>query len=328
MYSRRKWQIVLIVFLFLILFLFSAFRVNVGTDYKNYEYLFYTYLSLGDRAIERLELGFRFIFKVVSFFSDDSRLFFILTSFFILFFNFKGFLKYSRSVFLSIFLFVALYYYFNSLNGIRQFLAMSLILCFSTKFIADRNIFKYMVSVIFASLFHMSALIMIPAYFIGKKFSFRMVLFVLLSIPLVFLSYDFFAAVIFGYLPFYDIYADYQSGSASALLIVQFIFFILIFMSYKRNQRWTKEEVVSFNFSIFSILLLVLSYKNSMFVRLAMYFGMYFIILIPAVLSSIDSSKNKFVFYCFCIVLGLLNVTYHLYTNVSEILPFVVDFSI
>lgn len=329
MYSKNKWQIILIVFLFLILFLFSAFRVDVGTDYKNYEIIFYDYLDIGDLAVARLEPGFQLTFKIVSFFSDDSRLFFVLTSFLILFFNFWSFLKYSRSVFLSIFLFVTLYYYFNSLNAVRQFLAMSLILCFSTRFISNRNMFKYMVSIVFASLFHTSALVMIPAYWLNKKLRFGSLFLVLLSIPLVFLSYDFFVGVIFGVLPVYDVYTDYQAGSASTFIIIQLAFLMLAFMAYKRNQSWTKEELISFNLSIFSIFLLVLSYKNTIFIRLGMYFGMYFLILIPAVLSSFSKSfESKFIFYCVCIILGLFNLVYHLYMNVSEVLPFAVDFGI
>lgn len=319
---RNKWEYFLITILFIVLFTLSAFRDGVGTDYKNYESLFYGYISVGDAAIERLEPGFKIIFELVSFFTSEPRLFFIITSFLILSFFFLGFFKYSRSILLSIFLFISLYYYFNSLNTIRQFVGMSIVFYVSTRYLVDRKLYKYVLSVIFASLFHLSALIVIPAYWLCKEISFRTVLILLFCLPVVLLSYDFFASFIFKIFPSYAIYSDYQTGSSSVFLAIQMAFFIIIFMVYKNNKIWTKVELISFNFSLISLFLYVLSYKNIIFFRVGIYFGMYLLILVPAALNNFKSSVNKMIFYLACIFLGLINLSYHLYNNVSEVLPF------
>lgn len=323
---QEKWQYLLAAISFVVLFVFSAFRDGVGTDYKNYELLFYDYLNSGDVVIERLEPGFKLIFEAVSFFSYDSRLFFVITSFLILFFYFFGFLKYSRSLLLSIFLFVTLYYYFNSLNTVRQFVAMALIFCFSTRYLAERNLSKYLISVAFASLFHLSALVMLPAYWLCKKMSFRAVILLFISFPIFFLSYDFFSSIIFKIIPSYQLYSDYETGSSNAFIIIQMIFLIFVFIAYKYNKNWSKVELVSFNFSLISFFLYILSYKNIMFFRVAVYFGMYLIILVPAVLNNVKKNSSKVIFYIVCIFLGIVNLVYHLYQNVSGILPYKIIF--
>lgn len=327
-FPQKNWQYFLMIALFTVLFLLSAFRDGVGTDYLHYQYLFNSYLTGTDGEWQSVEPGFQLIFKVTSIFSNDSRLFFVLTSFLILCCFFIAFLKYSRSVLLSVFLFITLYYYFNSLNGVRQFLAMALVLCFSTRSLAERNFLKYLISIIFASLFHMSALFMLPAYFLCKELKAIEIFYLIFFILVVFLLYDFVFAFVFKIFPYYQIYSEYKSGSASAFLLIQLLFFLLVFLAYKKSDSWTKEELVSFNLSLFSLFFFVLSYKNTMFFRLGMFFGMYFLILVPATLNSFISSKNKFIFYCICFILGLINLSYHLYHNVSEVLPFTMDFNL
>lgn len=308
------------------LFILSGFRDGVGTDYKNYEYLVYSYVNGGSTETDRLEPGFQLIFNIVSISSNSPRIFFLLTSFLILLFFFLGFLKYSRSLLLSIFLFVTLYYYFNSLNGVRQFLAMALVLCFSTRFLVEKNFLKYIISIIFAALFHVSALIMLPAYFLNKKFDSRAVLLFLILLPMVFISYDAAIGFIFNYFSYYQVYSDYNSGSASAFIIIQLALIILVFFSYRNNKQWTTEELVSLNFSIISLFFFVLSYKNIMFFRLGLFFSMYLLILVPAALTEFKSSKNRVVFYFLCTVLGIVSLSYHLYYNVSDVLPFRLNF--
>lgn len=323
---QKKWQYSLATIFFVLLFIVSAFRDGMGTDYKNYQLLFYDYLNSGDAVIQRLEPGFKLIFEVVSFFSYDSRLFFVITSFLILFFYFFGFLKYSRSVLLSIFLFVTLYYYFNSLNTVRQFVAMALIFCFSTRYLAERNLLKYLISVVFASLFHLSALIMLPAYWLCKKMSFRAVILLFIFLPIFFLSYDLIANIVFKIIPSYQVYSDYEIGSSSAFIVIQIVFFIFIFIAYKHNKNWTNVELLSFNLSLISLFLYILSYKNAIFLRVATYFGMYFMILVPAVLNEFKKNSNKAIFYIVCTILGVINLAYHLYHNVSGVLPFKITF--
>lgn len=324
-FPQKKWQLILITIVFLVLFLISGFRDGSGTDYSNYQYLFYSYIN-GGSDWKRLEIGFQLIFKFIKFFSDNDRYFFVITSFLILFLNTLGFLKYSRSTLLSIFLFVTFYYFFNSWNGIRQFLAMSLILCFSTKYLAERNILKYVVSVLFASLFHVSALFMLPAYFANKKLNIRHILFLVLLIPFLFLMFDFVSPWIFSISGSYAVYTNYKAGSVSAFLLVESCFFIIILIAYRNNKNWTGVEIISFNLALISFIFLVLSYKNIMFYRMAIYYGMYFFIIIPAALSSFSKRNNKTVVYVATVVLGGINLSYHLYNNVSDVFPYSLGF--
>lgn len=58
--------------------------------------------------------------------------------------------------------------YFSAFNGMRQWIA-SIILFWAIKYIWNDNFIKYFICVILASTIHISALIMIPVYFIVKE---------------------------------------------------------------------------------------------------------------------------------------------------------------
>lgn len=325
-FPQKKWQYILALFLFLFLFIVSSFRDDVGTDYSGYKYLIEYYISTGEYQ-KKFEPGFEVITILVSSISNNSRPFFVITSFLILLFTFLSFYRYSRSLVLSIFLYISTYYYFNSLNGIRQFLAMSLILFFSTKFIVEKKLFKYILSIVFASMFHTSALIMLPAYFLYKKLSLSNILFLLALIPIFFLVYDYIISFIFKVLPFYQGYSDYTSGSANLYILIQLAFIALVLLAYKSRDTWSDVEILSLNFTLLSFFFFILSYKNILFFRVAMYFGIYLMILVPVGLNSFRSTNNKFLFYFICIILGGVNLSFHLYYNVSDVLPFKLNFN-
>lgn len=59
--------------------LISSIRYNVGTDYKVYTKRF-TDILLGNRSKDNVEMGYKLIIKILSFFTDNIQWLFVVTA--------------------------------------------------------------------------------------------------------------------------------------------------------------------------------------------------------------------------------------------------------
>lgn len=154
LFKKNKFVFIVLALLFILL---SAFRgLEVGTDVLNYKQIFGQILSSGyNVAIEPLwialnytsyNLGFGFRGIIVV-----SALLTLLPIFFVIF-------KESRNPILSLFFYYVLYIYFFSFNGIRQAIAISIVFL-GFYFLKEQKIIPFVVTVIIASFFHISALV-------------------------------------------------------------------------------------------------------------------------------------------------------------------------
>lgn len=101
--------------------------------------------------------------------------------------------KYSCDLWFSIFVFVASTDYLSWMfNGIRQFLAVTVILL-ATPFILKRKYIPAVLIVLLASTLHQSALLMLPVIFLiqGKAWNRRSVTFIIVSIAILFYANQF-----------------------------------------------------------------------------------------------------------------------------------------
>ncbi|ENU80970.1 hypothetical protein F975_00828 [Acinetobacter sp. ANC 3789] len=88
-----------------------------------------------------------------------------LTAFFIVFSYLRFIKKYSQDYVLSVIIFVTFGAYTFMLNGLRQAIAMAIFL-YAIPALINKKLLQYVLICLFASLFHISALIMIPFYFL------------------------------------------------------------------------------------------------------------------------------------------------------------------
>ncbi|MFD4703684.1 EpsG family protein [Gottfriedia sp. NPDC058432] len=75
--------------------------------------------------------------------------------------------KFSEKFELSILLYICIGFYFTSFNIMRQYLAISIVF-WAIRYLGKGKFIKYLISILVASTFHFSALIMIPTYLIYK----------------------------------------------------------------------------------------------------------------------------------------------------------------
>lgn len=297
----------------------AGLRYGPGSDFLgylvNFEY------SAGDVEFKSsFELGFRVLMDLIIAFKGSFQCLIIITSVVTTFLIAKGIEKYSQHTELSMYLYVGLYFYFISFNLIRQYIAVAIVF-WGTKYLLEKNLKKYVVVILIASLFHATALIMIPFYFVAvNKISTKIKLFlgVLAFAGVVFFNQlqDIFLALF----PKYIIYVGYASGTAKCdLIIILMVIFLLHNIKSKAGNEF--EWNLYMSTAVFALLFIILSFSNILLARLGTYFYMYSILSIPYTLKHMRIRDRKFVRLSVC-TLAFAVCIYYLVHNNAGVVPY------
>lgn len=149
--------------------LFFGLRYNVGKDYMSYfnnaEFKLWNQPQKGTG--EYFEPAFRSLYLIGSFFGLPSYSIFLLSGSIIYLFLFAGIKNYSNSISLSFFIFFACGLFFFSFNELRQFIAVSIVF-YAYRFCIEKKPLCWLLIIFFAMLFHKSAAITLPLYFLSR----------------------------------------------------------------------------------------------------------------------------------------------------------------
>jgi len=316
-----------------IYFLF-AYRYNVGTDFFTYSRIV---TSIGKLSWGEIfsnftifdEIGY-VIFAKITYTIGGTKLFFGLSgliTFVLIYFSLKkNFTKIDLITSLAVYIF---YFYPTSFNLVRQFLAIS-IFFYSVRFILNRNIIKYLLTIIISASFHKSAFFLIPIYFLydknKKQINKWYYYFYVILIVIFLLNTD--KIFLFFYknnLLFKD-YTYYlernQLGKNRDLFFYLFLLFLIL--PFKRKLEKINSEVNFFyNLYIIGIILNILGFYNTYIKRISLYFFISLIVIlgyIPKIISDKNLklfTKNFIIFFMF-----LLFVLVYVILKHSEIFPY------
>lgn len=148
--------------------LFAGLRYNTGADWGAYEPIFYQMPKLGN--VINWEVGFYWVSLIF---------YYVFGNYYVLQFAVSAFLVYSVARFLwkhtdypifSLLLFFVMFTINNMLLMalVRQSIAVAIIL-FGYKYIINKSLGKYIIIVVLACMFHISAIAALPMYFITRK---------------------------------------------------------------------------------------------------------------------------------------------------------------
>lgn len=168
--AKRK-KFLLRVVAVLPLLVISAIRYNVGTDYDKRYVQDYINLSKGIE-VTNLEIGFKAIDYMCLLFTKEPFLLFIITSTIILSIIFEVIYKKSINKILSIIIFFFGGYFFGTLNLVRQYVAVALVMLGYQFFTSDNKKKAYIgfiICAILAFLMHSSSIICFAILFLNRK---------------------------------------------------------------------------------------------------------------------------------------------------------------
>ncbi len=155
-------SVLFVVLSVLPLTLLATLRDEVGTDWPIYLDYFQ---AIGAGAKEFSEPGFNLLNRVVYFFSQDFHVVTFLVAAAICLLSYAAIYRQSVIVPMSILMLVLTGQYFNSMNQLRQALAMAIFL-WSFRFVRERKPLPYFLAMAVAISMHQSAALYLPLYFL------------------------------------------------------------------------------------------------------------------------------------------------------------------
>lgn len=306
--TKSKQNIIFLFCTFLLLTIFSAFRGDFTSDYNNYASLFHSYnsYSLSEVFITNFyqEKGYVLFSRLIGEFTSNPMYLMLITSLFIIFLFFKEIKRDSIKVWISVLLFVNIGAYYTSFNIMRHIMTVAIIFG-GSKFIYKREFFKFLITVIIASMFHTTAIVLIPFYFIlNMRYSRRNFLAITIGAVLITVFIKDMLNIMFRF--GFQRYANYEYGMTglnftSAVVPISILVFVLIHKDLI-NLKDTKYRVwfnATFYFTVFS----VLGLRIQMIQRFAEFFAPYILLLIPLIVANMKSKYQRVIYYYLIIVL-------------------------
>lgn len=277
---------------FIELFLFLALRaIDVGTDLKNYVPFFQWYGEWPWSKVFYLEIepSYALYNKIIATIFYNEQFFLIVTAAVCLIGVYFFIKNNSKDYLMSIFLYITLNFYIFLFSGLRQAIAISIVL-FGFGFIKKGNIVKFLLTVLFAATFHISALIFIPAILIAyKKLTPRYVL----TVSILSVLFLIFKEPILQFVTQF-VYKGYTIKSESEgygyLILLIGIFAVAYFLK-KYVLKVDKEDIIWYNLFFVTIPLQIFATAQGNVARLVMYYSLSSIMLIPNVIENIKEQS-------------------------------------
>ena len=300
--NDKKFKIVFLTIIGLAIpILIGAIRYYVGTDYEAYIYIYdkTIVIPFGELIMQKTEVLFSIIIKIISIFNDPQVMFGVMSFltviiFYISIFNYKEKLSLGFMFFLYLFI-----HFTSSFNLIKQAIA-AVIIVYSYKFIFEKNVKKFIIVVLIASMFHISALLFLPFYFINNKRNLIKGIYII-GIIIVVLNYQSILKILSSFSVFEE-YQTYQKEveSANREAILEFAILGVILLFRKQLIKYDEKNKIFILLSIINSIILLTGYISPFVKRIAMYFGMSNIFLL-ATFPNLAKNKEQKLFIYFII---------------------------
>lgn len=248
--------------------------------------------------------GFYFLSAVIkNLISDNVNVYFIILALIQVALLIKVYRKYSSNYIVTFFLFVASTDYISWMfNGIRQFTAVT-ITFFAFEYILKKKYVPAVLIVLFAALFHGSALLVLPFIFIaqGQAWNKKTILFIIAVIVAVIFIGEFtdILDTLLAETQYKNVVSDWQEWQDDGTNIIRVLVYAIpsiLSLVGLRFIKYADDPVINLctNMSIASVGLYVVSmFTSGIFIgRLPIYFSLYSYILLPWEIEHMFSEKS------------------------------------
>lgn len=250
------------------------------------------------KVLEHCEPGYRALMELAVRLGGNFRIVIIVTSVIIEVCVFYAVFTQSTSPVLAVYLYVASSSYFLSLNIVRQYVAVSIGLV-AVQFIRERRLVPYLVCIAAAMLFHTSAILLLPCYFLCRvRLKPR---YALLTVALALAGAGGLGRLAQWLMPRIGLgyYARYfgtvwDEGSFETLLFAINLC-ILLFGSWywEKAERRCPYFVIWYNMNLLGTLALALSTVLPLMKRVNYYYGAPQFLLLPEILKAEEEPRRR-----------------------------------
>lgn len=288
---------------FLPMYLVNALMSYVGGDYGNYFRYFQRIVSGQEQEVE---IGYKWICLLVSKLNLEFQWVYIILcmiSYGILIICVK---KYSQNYVISYLMFFFNgYFALLGLNQIRQFVSVVVIL-YAMDYIYKKNLFKYLIAVAIATCFHISAIIMLPFYWIlGKKWSLST--FFVGCLALLPFNFVFNQVMVWFFSTFMPRYLNTNYTNRKfdldviylSVILVTFVV-VLVFANYRKIKD--NINLIFYNEIFFAVMIALFGSWLPEYRRFVYYFFAPSIVFIPTIMEE-QPKKIKYITYIMILII-------------------------
>ena len=320
----------------IIVFITSFRSLSVGTDSKIY-FEEYNNIDPSNTVSENIlknfgnfEPAFVFINHYFSKFEINYITLLIFYSSFIWYLIYKTF-KNQKENFYIAFFFLYTNFLFFTFNGLRQAIASAIMFYAVTVLLNGRTI-KFVLLIIFASLFHFSAILLILLFFLKNynlKFTtIKWSVFYALSliIPIKYLYVIIFK--IAGFFPFYSSYSgrdDFYITSNFTLGVLYQVLIGYLFIYFYKKVAIDKKSIFYFNLALIANLSYNLFYSNPFITRIFIYLMFFQSFAFVYIFQYLLENNNKGILLLL-VVIFLLIFSYRIFVKDSGAAPYQFNF--
>lgn len=311
----------------------AAFRAEwVGTDTYTYLWFWNTFTTAYyDRSgLIFSEPLFAFLQQMTRFLADNTffsqEVFLGAISLIVCTLSFSAIRMHSAHKVMAWALFILLGFYTFHFNGARQAIAIALFL-YSTKYILNGNLFKYLTLVFIGFLVHKTMLICLPLYFIFRKeLNAKQVILVVIGAVVVALSITSLVDFASQYDQRYQTYAKSDSeGGGLVVALFNTSLLMWLWMSKRLNAIDDKLYDISLLAMLIAVCIgwvsIILSLNPSGILRLSLYFTQFSIFSIPMSIAYFKNSTTRG-FVLLCVLTVAMLYFYLTTTSFSGLVPY------
>lgn len=283
----------------IILFVLVATRsLTTGNDTQMYLNVFKNCSALKWDAVifgGYFEGGYLIFNVLISYISSSPRFFMFVMSFVFNLVIYKFIKDNSNNYFLSVLMYICMLFFYTSMTMMRQFLAMMVILS-SLKYVKEKKLPLFILSVILASLFHTSALtcfIIYPIYHIKYTHKKAFIICVVSVFCLLLLQpIVTFLMNLVGRTNYYESQFGSNKLANTLSFTINIVLFLFALMSKNKNIK---------NYDFYLYILLISAAVNfistdmNIISRAADYFDIFAIICIPNIVYSLKNKNTKMI---------------------------------
>jgi len=199
---------------------------------------------------------------------------------------------------LAYIIYMGYYYGFFSITGIRQTIATAFLL-YSFEFLKNRKFIPFILLVILASLFHISALVFIPLYFIANIKKPKLILWLsFIGFPIVMIFKNQLALLfvsIFGMEERFGMYTEQFERGGSFILTTFHLILALFSIAVYNKVKMIKPNIhLFYNTFALALFFFPLQWVNPSAGRISQYFAITMIVWIPYLLDSLFVNSPKY----------------------------------
>lgn len=307
---------ILFVVINLLLIVFVGLRGNIDPDYSNYLDVFKTSGGIY-HASNGIEVGYYLLNHYLLLWKMPFQTVILIMAIFSIYFKIDFFYRFSPNYGLSIFVYFCSILFLFDFIAIRQAVTLSIFMV-SLPYIYERRFWPYCILLLLASLIHITAILLIPFYFIlNRKFNKKTLYAIIIicaiinllkfTVPLVevLLKFIYIPGVSADKLNVYLQETDYAPISIKQLILC----FLFVFLNFHKEEKSEMFNIL-INMFVFGVLIGTVFNELPQFAyRMKWYFFWTESILVVNLIDYIARNNLKLTYFLYTVVLLLYGYT-------------------